>query len=67
MALTISFNRVALILAAATNALVQSRLLAHGGRWLPSTIKSGLGGFAVTIGVLASYFGLGGIVVRLWG
>lgn len=67
LVLTIFFVLVAILSAGATNAIVQGRLLAQGGRWLPSTITSGLCGLAVMIGVLAAYFGIGSIVVRIVG
>lgn len=50
--------------AAAVNAEVQRRLLAKGGRWLPSTIKSGLSGFAVMIGTIGAYLAICAIVTR---
>ena len=52
------------IAAMVVNAEVQRRLMAQGGRWLPSTIKSGLSGFAVMIGINVAYFGIVSIILR---
>ncbi len=59
--LTIAILIGSVIAAAAVNAEVQRRLLVQGGRWFPSTIKSGLSGFAVMIGIVGTYFAIGGI------
>lgn len=65
LAVTILIVCVAVFSAAATNAVVQQRLLEQGGRWFPSTVESGLSGIAFMVGVLALYFGIGSIIVRL--
>ena len=54
--LAISVMIVAVISAAATNAIVQRRLLAAGYGWLRSTAVSGLTGFLAMIAIVASYF-----------
>ena len=51
--------------AAATGAEIQRRLLAKGGRWLPSTIMAGLSGYAVLIAVPATYIAIGGIILDI--
>lgn len=60
LAITILIGSV--FVAAAVNAEVQRRLLAQGGRWLPSTIESRLSGFAAMIGIVAAYFAIGSII-----
>jgi len=52
------------IAGAAVNAEVQRRLLEKGGRWLPITIKSGMSGFAVMIGIIAAYLPFGSLVLK---
>lgn len=65
--LTILAAVVAILTAAAVNAEVQRRLLAQGGSWFSSTIKSGLCGFAAMLCTLAAYFGIGSVVLRALG
>ena len=62
---TILVMIVAVISAAATNAIVQRRLLAAGHGWLRSTAVSGLTGFLAMIAIVASYFIVGQAIWKL--
>jgi hypothetical protein len=63
--LTVLIMIVAVISAAATNAIVQRRLLAAGHGWFRSTAVSGLTGFLAAIAIIAAYFIVGHLIWRL--
>ena len=65
--LTVIVLAIAVISAAMVNAEVQRRLLAQGGSWFPSTIKSGLCGFGAMICIVAAYFTIGTIAAHVTG
>lgn len=66
-ALTILVMIVAVISAAATNAIVQRRLLPAGHGWFRSTAVSGFTGLlaAIAIAIIAAYFIVGHLIWRL--
>ncbi len=64
-ALTILVMIVAVISAAAINAIVQRRLLAAGYGWFRSTAVSGFTGLLAAIAIIAAYFIVGHLIWRL--
>lgn len=64
-AVTVLVMIVAVISAAATNAIVQRRLLAAGHGWFRSTAVSGFTGFLTAITIIAAYFIVGHLIWQL--
>lgn len=64
-ALTILVMIIAVVSAAATNAIVQRRLLAAGHGWFRSTAVSGFTGFLAAVAIIAAYLIVGHLIWRL--